>query len=107
MLKRWREYATIVAAAAKNLLGDKLEVVYVVGGVAEDRVSVFSDIDIVLVVKDPGIKSIDTIADVLVEAERLGLPFDAPIDLKMYTAKEFRLNKEKFYRRVIEIPVPK
>lgn len=59
MLKRWREYSSIVARAAKNILGDKLESIYVVGGVAEDRITVYSDIDIVVVVRDPGLKSID------------------------------------------------
>ncbi|MGC9148891.1 MAG: hypothetical protein ACP5GI_05570 [Sulfolobales archaeon] len=59
MLKKWREDVTIVAMAAKNLLDNELEAVYVVGGVAEGRITVFNDIDIdiVLVVKDPGIKN--------------------------------------------------
>jgi predicted nucleotidyltransferase len=48
-----------VARAAKNILGDKLESIYIVGGVAEDRITVYSDIDIVIIVRDPGLKSLD------------------------------------------------
>ena len=48
-----------MARAAKNILGDKLKSIYIVGGVAEDRITVYSDIDIVIVVRDPGLKSLD------------------------------------------------
>ena len=43
-LKRWRDYALKVAKAARDVLGDVR--VYVVGGVAEGRTTVLSDIDI-------------------------------------------------------------
>jgi len=102
-LKRWREYSSIVARAAKNILGDKLESIYIVGGVAEDRITVYSDIDIVIVVRDPGLKSLDTILDIMAEAGRLGLPLEAPIDLKIITMEEFRENLEKIYKKAVKI----
>lgn len=102
-MKRWREYSSIVARAAKNILGDKLESIYIVGGVAEDRITVYSDIDIVIVVRDPGLKSLDTILDIMAEAGRLGLPLEAPIDLKIITMEEFRENLEKIYKKAVKI----
>jgi len=92
-----------VARAAKNILGDKLESIYIVGGVAEDRITVYSDIDIVIVVRDPGLKSLDTILDIMAEAGRLGLPLEAPIDLKIITMEEFRENLEKIYKKAVKI----
>ena len=92
-----------MARAAKNILGDKLESIYIVGGVAEDRITVYSDIDIVIVVRDPGLKSLDTILDIMAEAGRLGLPLEAPIDLKIITMEEFRENLEKIYKKAVKI----
>ncbi len=61
LLKRWRELSLIVARAAEEVLGDRLKAVYVVGSVAENRATVYSDIDIAIVVSDGKLKSIDTI----------------------------------------------
>ena len=46
-LRRWMDYALKVAKAARDVLGDVR--VYVVGGVAEGRTTVLSDIDILIV----------------------------------------------------------
>jgi len=48
-LRRWREYAKSVARAARDVFSEDVEV-YVVGGVAEGRTTVLSDIDILIVV---------------------------------------------------------
>ena len=61
LLKKWRELSLIVARAAEEVLGDRLRAVYVVGSVAENRATVYSDIDIAIVVSDEKLKSIDTI----------------------------------------------
>jgi len=47
-LRRWRENAESIARAAKDVLGGNVEV-YVVGGVAEGRTTVLSDINILIV----------------------------------------------------------
>ena len=99
MLKKWRELSRVVAKAARDILGDKLIAVYVVGSVAEDRATVFSDIDIALVVSDPKLKSIDMVIDVKLRAEDLELPLEAPIDIKILTEEEFKGALGKLYRR--------
>lgn len=103
MLKKWRELSRVVAKAARDILGDKLIAVYVVGSVAEDRATVFSDIDIALIVSDPKLKSIDTVIDVKLRAEDLGLPLEAPIDIKILTEEELREALGKLYRRAVKI----
>jgi len=47
-LRRWREYAEGICRAARDVLGRNVEV-YVIGGVAEERTTVLSDIDILIV----------------------------------------------------------
>lgn len=81
-LRRWREYAEAVARAARDL--DPGARVYVFGGVAEDRVTVLSDIDILVIlsrtIADEEISNLR--ARILVRAMDIyGLPFDAPVDL--------------------------
>lgn len=39
----------------------------------------------------------------MVEAGRLGLPLEAPIDLKISTMEEFRENLGKIYKKVVKI----
>jgi len=53
LLKRWRELALIVARACREVLGPGCLGVYVAGGAAEGRLTVLSDIDVVIVVDDP------------------------------------------------------
>ncbi|AEA12994.1 DNA polymerase, beta domain protein region [Thermoproteus uzoniensis 768-20] len=47
-LRRWREYARAVMRAARDLVPGAR--VYVIGGVAEDRTTVLSDIDILIII---------------------------------------------------------
>ena len=81
-LRRWREYAEKVAKAAHDLEPDAE--VYVIGGVAEDRITVLSDIDILIVVKRKleGRERRELFKKVLIRAmDVYGLPFDAPVEL--------------------------
>ena len=48
-LRKWKEYAEKVSRAARDLAPDAK--VYVIGGVAEGRTTIYSDIDILVVVK--------------------------------------------------------
>ena len=103
LLKRWREISCLVMEAAREVIGNSLKGVYVVGSVAEDRITVFSDIDIVLVVDDAKYKNIDVVIDVKIRAEDLGVPFDAPVDVKILCEDEFKNLIGKVYRRVVEV----
>lgn len=102
LLKKWRELASIVAKACREVLG-KCEV-YVVGGAAENRLTVLSDIDVIAVVEDQSLKTIETIINVKRRAEELGLPQDAPIDLKILTPQELQDLVEKgIYKKIVKV----
>ncbi|ADM27359.1 DNA polymerase beta domain protein region [Ignisphaera aggregans DSM 17230] len=96
-LRRWREYAEKICSSIKSL-GLEAEV-YVIGGVAEDRITVLSDIDILIVVEniDPSTKKKLAI-DIMEKAiDSYGLPWDAPIELHIIDRNDmktyFRLSK--------------
>ncbi|MEL9941122.1 MAG: nucleotidyltransferase domain-containing protein [Ignisphaera sp.] len=102
LLKRWRELAAIIVRACREVLRECK--VYVVGGAAEERLTVLSDIDVVAVVENPSMKTIETVIAVKRRAEELGLPQDTPIDLKILTPQEFQdLVKRGIYKKVVEI----
>lgn len=103
LLKKWRELSLTVAKAAREVLREALKAVYVVGSVAEDKITVYSDIDIAIVVDNPKYKNINTIVDIKLKAEELGLPLEAPIDIKIMTEDEFKEYEGSVYRKVIKI----
>jgi predicted nucleotidyltransferase len=78
-LRRWREYSEKVARAVKELVPNAK--VYVIGGVAEGRPTVLSDIDILIVVPR-GVEKHGLTRRILERAiEKHGLPWDAPVEL--------------------------
>jgi len=89
-LRRWREYAEKIAKAAESVLGD-VEV-YVIGGVAEERTTVLSDIDILIVAKHIDAEKKKMLyADILEKAiDEYGLPWDVPVELHITDEKEAR-----------------
>ena len=95
-LRRWREYAAMVARAAREVEpGAK---VYVVGGVAEGRVTVLSDIDILVVVPRGRLRR-GLYTEIMLRAmDSHGLPLDAPIELHIVEEGE-----EARYGRRIEV----
>ena len=102
LLKRWRELAAIIARACREVAGDCE--VYVVGGAVEDRLTVLSDIDVVAMVEDPALRTIDVVIAVKRRAEELGLPEDAPIDLKIFTPQGFQeLLERGVYKKAVRI----
>jgi predicted nucleotidyltransferase len=105
LLKKLREFSLIVAKAAKEILRDGLKAVYVVGSIAEGKATVYSDIDIAIVVNSVEFKNIDIAIDIKLKAEELGLPIDTPIDIKIITEDEFRSYLGKIYRKAIEIQI--
>ena len=106
-LLQWRRYVPAVARAARELLGPGTRV-YVAGGAAEDRITILSDIDVVIV--SPGVprdpverrRAALEIRDLAVT--RYGLPWDYPVDLHLYTPEEFR-EARRLYRRLVPVPV--
>jgi len=104
LLKRWRELAELVARACRETLSSRCMRVLVVGGAAEGRLTVLSDIDIVIVVPNPSLKNIDTKLAIRRRAEELGLPLEAPIDLKILTEPELEeLKRRGLYREVVDV----
>ena len=103
LLKKWKELASIVAEACKSVLGPDCLEVYVVGGAAEGRLTVLSDIDVV-VVAARGVKD-RLMAAVKIKSVALdmGLHEEAPIDLKIMTPEEFKEAKDRYYRKVIKL----
>ena len=83
----WRRYAEIVAEAVAKAFPDAE--VYLVGGAAEGRVTVLSDVDVVVVV--PGELTLDQAVEVrarvLEKAEKLGLPPYAPVEIHVVDRK--------------------
>ena len=90
-MKRWREYAEKIAKAAKDLALDAE--VYVIGGVAEGRTTVHSDIDVLIamptrVLNDEAKKRLAV--EVIERAiDGYGLPWDAPVEVHIADARAF------------------
>jgi len=47
-LRRWREYAEKIAKAVEDLVPEAE--VYVIGGVAEDRTTIYNNIDVLIAI---------------------------------------------------------
>jgi predicted nucleotidyltransferase len=88
-LRRWREAVKAVERAAKDV--NKEAKVYVIGGAAEGRLTVESDVDVIVCIPVSADED---------EARRLrkeimkraidvyGLPWDYPVELHLYEEKE-------------------
>jgi predicted nucleotidyltransferase len=89
-LRRWRDYAEKVAAAAGSI--DPRAEVYVIGGVAENRATVLSDIDVLVIVSKPRLEPREKkrlAVRILDEAiARHGLPWDAPVEVHVVGREE-------------------
>lgn len=101
-LRRWREYAEKVARAVGDLApGAK---VFVIGSVAEGTPTIYSDIDILVVLDRVDMETKKRLlVDILERAIDLyQLPWDAPVELHIVNREE----AERYFRnarKVIEI----
>ncbi|WP_460024170.1 nucleotidyltransferase domain-containing protein [Infirmifilum sp. SLHALR2] len=101
-LRRWREYAEKVARAVGDLApGAK---VFVIGSVAEGTPTIYSDVDILVVLDRVDMETKKRLlVDILERAIDLyQLPWDAPVELHIVSREE----AERYFRnarRVIEI----
>jgi len=86
-LANWRKYAEAIAESVKEIIGEEAEV-YVIGGIAENRVTVLSDIDILVVIPD-NLDPRGLSVKILVNAmDKHGLPWDAPVELHIVRRSE-------------------
>ncbi len=87
VLRNWKTYVSIVAKAVKEVC--PTAEVYLIGGAAENRLTVLSDIDILIVL--PHELSYNEIIElkikILEKAEELGLPPYVPIELHIVGPK--------------------
>jgi predicted nucleotidyltransferase len=98
------DYVDVIVKACRDVLGDGCLHVYVVGGAAEDRLTVLSDIDVIVVIDDSSYKSLENIVAIRRRAEELGLPVDVPLDVKLLVDEEFKgLINRGVYGKIIEI----
>ncbi len=90
VLSRWREYVTLIAEAVKAVAPQAK--VYLVGGAAEGRLTVLSDVDVLVVLpKRLGFEgAVELRAKVLEKAEGLGLPPYAPVELHIIGEDDLR-----------------
>lgn len=101
-LRRWREYALKVFKAAREVVPDAS--VYVVGGVAEDRATICSDIDILVVVgeADNDAKKYLPVEILDRAVERYSLPWDAPVEIHVVSRSEVS-GLSKHFKEIIEV----
>ena len=102
-LRKWREYAEKIAKATRDI--ETNAEVYVIGGVAENRITVLSDIDILIVIKRniEGKEKRELKKNILIRAmDFYDLPFDAPVELHV---EDERGSKRYFElsRKIIKI----
>lgn len=95
-LRMWREAVKKIAEATRDI--EPNAQVYVFGGVAENRLTVLSDIDVAIVLGKP------VTPEELVEIRRkiykravdtYGLPWDYPVEIHVMSKEEFELVKKK------------
>ena len=101
ILMNWRNHVKKVSKAVKATIPEAE--VYVAGGAANDRLTIKSDIDVLVVLpnKPNFTKSVEIRAKILERAEKIKLPPYAPIELHIISREEL----EKYKRRDKIIPL--
>ncbi len=87
VIRSWRKYVEAVAEAVKSVAPEAR--IYLIGGAAEARLTVRSDIDVLIVLpEEPDIvRAADLRARILRKAEEVGLPLYAPVELHIVGPK--------------------
>lgn len=88
-LKKWYEYALKIAKATRDLLPNAQ--VYVIGSVAENRTTIYSDIDILItlptnILDEKSVKKL-TIEILMRAIDIYNLPWDAPVEIHIADVK--------------------
>jgi len=89
-LTGWRRYVRTVSEAVKKVAPEVR--VYVAGGAAEDRLTIESDIDVLVVLphKVDLEEATELHAKILGEVERLKMPPYAPVELHIISDRELK-----------------
>lgn len=100
VLRRWRQYVRIVHRAVRSAVPEAE--VYVAGGAAEGRLTVMSDVDVLVVLPRALTRdeAVEVRARVMERAEELGLPLYAPVELHVISGEEL----EEYARRGRVVP---
>ena len=101
-MRNWRRHVKILADSVRRLIPD-VEV-YVFGGAAEDRLTVLSDIDF-LVVVDRSMKPAEKRrlrADIIWDAVKDGFPWDYPIDIHIVSRKDLG-DYQRYIKRSVKV----
>ncbi len=95
VISNWRQYAKIIAQTIQNIIPEAKT--YLIGGAAENRLTIKSDIDILVVLLNkPDYKeAVKLRAMILEKAEEQGLPPYAPIELRIIGEKELKQYTKK------------
>lgn len=93
-MRKWREYVESIVRASRDTL--PFSEAYVVGGVAEGRVTVLSDIDVLIVVDDINPRDLLKLKAAIMSRaiDCYGLPWDAPVEIHIASRRE----AEEMYR---------
>ena len=103
-LRTWREAVKAVARAVRDL--DSSAEVYVVGGAAEDRLTVLSDIDVIVVpsrvLDDTSLNKLRR--TIYVRAvDFYNLPWDYPVEIHILMKREFDEVFTKKNKKIVRI----
>ena len=102
-LLKWREYIKILIEAVKEVFGKDVEV-YIFGSAAENRLTVDSDIDVAIVVKEvpkSGIERAELLDKLWRAMEARGVPWWYPFEIHIMTKEELSLLREAKFIKML------
>jgi len=92
-LLRWRDYLPHLVEAVKSVLGGEVRV-YIVGSAVEGKLTVDSDVDILVVVRQTpraGLERARIIDEIWRIMESRGVPWWYPFEIQLLTEEELRM----------------
>ena len=101
ILLNWKKYVKIMYKAIKHVV--PYAEVYLIGGAAENRLTIMSDIDILIVLpKKPSFnEAVELRTKIMERAEELGLPLYAPIELHIVGREDL----ERYWKKGKVVPL--
>jgi len=90
IIMEWKSYVRVVIEAVRRVVPEAET--YLVGGAAEGRLTVASDVDVLVVLpRRPSVdEAVEVRTKIIEEAEKLGLPPHAPVELHVIGKDELR-----------------
>ena len=102
-LLKWREYIKILIEAVKEVFGRGAEV-YIFGSATENRLTVDSDIDVAIVMKEvpkSGIERAELLDKLWRAMEARGVPWWYPFEIHIMTKEELSLLREAKFIKML------